>query len=186
MYDCDSILQRLSQYLDGDLPQSELAALRQQAQVRPGCESLFEAMLWVHQTLDAAPFVAPSRDFSVSVTSELAWQQRRDKILLGGIILAAVLLALTPVLLLLWAGLAAFLEPGIVQNAISWMLGLVGDVVAYGVALVTLLNHAPRWALIPISTFFSLSLLLLALVIVLQKSPDLLFGPVEAPHHQHA
>jgi hypothetical protein len=186
MYDCDSILQRLSQYLDGDLPLSELSALRQQAQARPGCAPLFEAMLWVDETLDAAPMVTPSRDFSVSVTRELAWRQRRDRLLLGGVILAAVLMALTPILLLAWAGLAAFLEPGIIQNAIGWVLGLVGDVVAYGVALAALLNHAPRWALIPISTFLSLSLLLLALVIVMQKSPDLLFGPVEAPHQQHA
>lgn len=185
MYDCDAILQRLSQYLDGDLPESELTALRRQARGRPGCESLFEAMLRVHQTLDTAPFVAPPRDFSISVTRELAWRQRRDKLLLGGVILAAVLLALTPVLLLAWAGLAAFLEPGLLQNAISWTLELISEAAAYGVALMTLFSHAPRWVLVFISTFFSLSLLLLALAIVMQQSPDLIFGQVEA-HHQHA
>ena len=177
MYDCDSILQRLSHYLDGDLSETELVTLRRQARTLPDCESVLDAMLWAHQALTAAPMVETARDFSVSVTRELAWRQRRDKIVLGSVLIMAVLTALAPLMLLVWAGLAAFLEPGILQAALGWLLDVVSDAAAFGVAVMNVVNHAPQWFFITISTFFSLSLLLLALVTVMQKAPDQIFSP---------
>jgi hypothetical protein len=176
---CDSLLQRLSQYLDGLLPDSELPILRQEAATQPGCLAMLDAMLWVHQSLETAPMAEAARDFSISVTKELAWRQRRDKILLGGILTLAALVAVAPLLLLVWAGLAAALEPGLMQNAIGWLVGQISDIAAYGVAILTLIRHLPQWAIVSISTFISLSFLLLALALVMQKAPEQLFAPSE-------
>jgi len=185
MYDCDPILQRLSQYLDGNLPETELAALRHKARALPGCEAMLDAMLWAHQALATAPMVETSRDFSVSVTRELAWRQRRDKIMLGGVLALAVLTMLAPLLLIAWAGLAALLEPGILQAALGWLLGAISEIAAFGVAVTTVVSHAPQWVFVAISTFFSLSLLLLALATVMQKAPEQLFSTAKA-HSQSA
>ncbi len=180
MYDCDSILQRLSHYLDSDPPATELMALRRQAQTLPGCESVLDAMLLAHQTLTAAPMVETTRDFSVSVTRELAWRQRRDKIVLGGVLILAALTALAPLMLLTWAGLAAILEPDVLQTALGWTLDVISGAAAFGVAVMNVVNHAPQWFFITISTFFSFSLLLLALIIVMQKAPEQLFSTARA------
>ncbi len=185
MNDCDAILQRLSQYLDNQLPETELSALRQEAAPRPECLAMLDAMLWVHRSLETAPMVETSRDFSVSVTHELIWRQRRDKILLGGILTLAVLIALTPLLLVVWGGLAAALEPGLIQNALSWAVSLISDAATYAVAALTLLRHMPQWAIVSISTFLSLSFLLLALTLVMQKAPEQLMASPEI-HRQTA
>ncbi len=179
MYDCDSLLERLSLCLDGQLPESELVTLRQQAAESPGCETMFEAMLWVHQTLDAAPFAAVPRDFALSVTRELARIHRRDKILLAGILFAGAVIMLAPLLIVLWAGIAALLEPGLWQNAISWGVGFLSDIAAYAVAGMSLFEHMPRWPIVFVSAFISLSLLVLALAIVMQKAPEQLFIEAE-------
>jgi len=114
----------------------------------------------------------------LSVTQELTWRQRRDKLLLGGILTLAVIIALSPLLLMMWGGLAAALEPGLIQSAISWTVSLISDMAAYGVAALTLFRHMPQWAVVSISTFLSLSFLLLALALVMQKAPEqLMFSP---------
>lgn len=172
MNDCDAILQRLSQYLDGHLLETELNALRRDTAPSPECSSMLDAMLWVHRSLEAAPMVTPPRDFSVSVTQELLWRQRRDKILLGSILTLAVLIALAPLLLMVWGGLAAALEPGLFQNALSWTVSVISDIAAYGIAGLTLFRHMPQWALVSISTFLSLSFLLLALALAMKKAPE--------------
>jgi predicted anti-sigma-YlaC factor YlaD len=177
MYDCNALLQRLSRYLDGDLPEKELANLQRQAQAQPECESLFNAMLWVHKTFESAPMLEPSRDLSTSVTRELAWRQRRDKFALAGILALAVLTVLAPIFLLLWAGLTAFLEPTIIVRVLSWITTAVGTLATMGVGLFALFRHLPSWTLILFSTFISLSFLLSALAIVMQQSPELLFTP---------
>ena len=186
MNDCTSILQRLSQYLDGALPETTLADLQRQVQARPECKSMFDAMLWVHESLEAAPMLEPSRDFSVSVAKELAWRQRRDKVVLAGVLALATLTMIAPLLALIWAGLVAWLEPGIFAAAISWLIEMIGNAATYSVALFALIQHLPQWAIISFSTFVSLSFLLLALAIAMQKSPELLFASSSSPHKQTA
>jgi len=177
MHNCDSILQRFSDYLDGQLPETALTRLRQDAAALPDCLAALDAMLWVHQTLKSEPMAESARDFSRSVTRELAWRQRRDKLFLGGLLFLIALTMLAPLLFLLWAGLAAVLEPGLIQAAISGVISFISTTATYGVAIISVMQHMPQWALVAFSTFFSLSFLLLALAMALKKAPEQLFSP---------
>jgi hypothetical protein len=179
MYDCDSILNQLSDYLDGQAPDTDVNALRQQARSDRNCLSAFEAMLHVHALFSAAPVAASTRDFSVSVTRELMWRQRRDMALLGGILLMGVLTLIAPLLILIWVGVATMVQPGLWQSVVSWAVNGIGQLASYGVALMNLLQHTPDWAIISFSTFVSLSFLLLALAAVMQKAPEQLFTSAE-------
>ncbi len=172
MIDCDVILQRLSQYLDGESCDDKLNALRQEAAPRPDCLAMLDAMLWVHRSLAIAPMAETRRDFSVTVTQELARRQRRDKILLGGILTLGALIALAPLLLVAWGGLAAMLQPGLLQHGVSWAVDMISNAAAYGIAALAVIRRLPQWALVSISTFLSLSFLLLALALVMQKAPE--------------
>ena len=184
MYDCNELLQRLSQYLDGDLPAEELAVLQLQAQEQPECQSMFEAMMWVHRSLEAAPMVEPSRDFAVSVTRELAWRQRRDKAILAAVLGLGILTIISPLLILLWAGAITMLEPDFLSSVISWGVSFIGNIATYGIAIISLFQHLPQWSIIIFSLAASISFLLLALTIVMQKSPELLFAPNPAQRQQ--
>jgi len=177
MHDCDAILQRFSDYLDGQLPETALTRLRHEAAALPDCLATLDAMLSVHQALKSAPMAESARDFSLSVTQELAWRQRRDKLFLGGVLFLVALTMLAPLLLVLWAGLAAVLEPGLIQTAISSAISFISAAATYGAAIIAVLQHMPQWAMIAFSTFFSLSFLLLALALAMKKAPEQLFSP---------
>ena len=179
MYDCDSILNQLSEYLDGYARETDLDALRQQARADRNCLTAFEAMLQVHALFSSAPVAASARDFSVAVTRELLWRQRRDKAVLGGILLVGVLTLLAPVLMMTWAGIAAVLQPNLLQGALSWGIDFISQIAAYGVAVLNVMQHMPAWMTISITTFISLSFLLLALAIVMQKAPEQLFSSAD-------
>jgi len=176
MESCNQILERLSLHLDGKLPDISLNQLRQQAAQQADCLPMFEAMLWVHQAMAAAPMLEPRRDFSVSVQRALAWQRRREKWALSGILLLAVVMTITPVLLLAGAGLAAAFDPSVLAEAIHWLVSGLSHIASVIVAAGNIFKHMPAWAVIPISTLFSISLLLLSIIIVMQKAPEQLLG----------
>ncbi len=179
MTNCDTLLQQLNDYLDGIAPATDVEALRQQARSDRHCLQAFEAMLQVHALFSAAPMATTARDFSVSVTRELLWRQRRDKAILAGILTAGILILLAPLLLIGWAGVATLLQPELLHGAISWMVSAVNQVAVYWTATMILLQHMPSWLILGASTFVSLSFLLLALMLVMQKAPEQLFTPAE-------
>ena len=183
MFDCDVILQQLNDYLDDTAPGADLDALRQQARYDRHCLQAFEAMLQVHALFSAAPMATTARDFSVSVARELLWRQRRDKAVLAGILAVAILTLMTPLLIIGWTGAVALLQPDLLQGALSWTIDAINQLALYGAATLTLIQHLPDWFIVSISTFVSLSFLLLALVLVMQKAPEQLFTPAEISQH---
>jgi hypothetical protein len=179
---CNQILERLSQHLDGQLPDTTPAQLRQEAAHLPGCAPMLDAMLWVHQSLAAAPMLDSTRDFAVSVTKALTWQRRRDKLILGGTLGLTALIALIPMLLLLGAGLIAVFEPGFLSGGIAWLVSAFSAFASLLMAAVNIFQHLPQWAVVPVGTLMALSVLLLSLIIVLQKAPEQLLGASSLSH----
>ncbi len=172
MSNCENILQQLSSFLDNPAPDDSLARLQQQAEQEPGCAELFQAMLLVHASLQAAPMLAPSRDLSLSVTQALAQQQRRDKALLAGVIFFTAVLALAPILMLAWAGITALLEPGLLTAVIGGVAGFISNIATWGAAALNLLHHAPLWVVTPASAIIAMAFLLLTLIMAIQKAPE--------------
>ncbi len=175
MHDCESLLEQLSDYLDGLLTEAQFQALQQRARQTP-CYPVFQAMLDVHTSLLAAPMIEPSHDLSHAVVAELDQRAWRERLVVAAVLGLGILAILTPLLLITWLGAALYLDPSLFPRLISWMGSGLGDLVAYGIAILTAWQHLPGWVLAPLFTFLSLSLLLISLAIASKKHPELVFA----------
>lgn len=179
---CDQLIQRLNQYLDGDLPPAELHKIRQEAEINPECTNILETMIWAHDAFAHASMVEPSLGFSQSVTQILKRQQRRDKIFLGGVLFVISVTMLAPVLLLLWTGVIVTFQPGIIHAAVSVTLSTLSTIATYVAASLSVISHIPQWSILTLSTLLSASLLLLALALAMTKDPHMLLLPNKHTH----
>lgn len=179
---CDSLIQRLNQYLDGNLPPEELRKIRQTAKNIPECTPLLETMIWAHEIFTHASMVEPSPRFSQSVIQTLKRQQRRDKIFLGIVLVVIAITVLAPVFLLLWTGVIVTFQPGVIHAALSAVLSALSIIAAFGVAFLSIVSHIPQWSIITLSTLLSVSFLLLALVLTMAKEPHMLLLPNKHSH----
>ncbi len=180
MQDCDRLLQQLSEYLDGRSDATDLAMLRRQAEASgKDCLAMFEAMLDAHALFSIAPMATSPRDFSQTVTAALHRQHRREMVAMASVLFLGVLTAFIPLALLLWAGVAFWLDPGILSPLIHGAVSLLSMTTTWIIAFVTAIQHLPTWAIMSLFTLFSLSFLLMALALANQRQPDLVF----APHH---
>ncbi len=160
MYDCDSILQALSVHLDGAEGASDLSELRARA-ARAHCLELFEAMLEVHQRFAAAAMAEPPRDLAPGITRTLVWQHRRHQGLALAVLFLGLATTLIPTVWVIWAGIALYLDPGLVGQGLELLL----QVVNLGTALLVALSTAahllsPIW----ITSFFTLVALVFLLM----------------------
>ncbi len=160
MYDCDSILQALSTYLDGAGSEHDLTVLRTRAD-QAHCLELFEAMLEVHQRFATAAMATPTRDLAPAITRTLVWQHRKQQGLALAVLFLGLAPVLVPVVLLIWAVVALYLDPALVGQG----LGLLLRTVHMGTVLLVALSTATR--LLPpiwITSFFTLVALVFLLV----------------------
>ncbi len=179
MKDCDRLLQQLSNYLDGHSDGIDLIALRRQAEADVDCLALFESMLEAHALFSAAPMVNSSRDVSQSVTTVLRRQQRRERLALLLVLSLGALTAFIPIALLIWAGMAFWIDPNIMSPMIHSVVAFLSQTTTLIIALLSAIQHLPPWAIMSLFTLFSLSFLLMALALANQRQPELFFSP----HH---
>ena len=174
---CDTLLQRLNNYLDGQLPVSELDMIRQEAGAQAHCQAMVDAMLRAHEHLFEAPMITAPANFAQSVSRAIVQRQRRDKLFLGGVLFIIGLTVLAPFFFLLWTGLIITFEPGIVHTALNWMISGINTLAAYFVAGFLLMKHLPQWSIVAISTIISVALLTLALTVAMTRTPEMIAAP---------
>jgi len=174
---CDALIHRLNQYLDGTSPPEELYQIRQEAEIHPDCATLLESMIWAHNTFTNAVMAEPPLDFSQSVVQILKRQQRRDNIFLGGVLTVIAVTVLAPIFFLLWTGMIVAFQPGIIHTALSIILSLLNTTATYVAVFLSIISHIPRWSYLTLATLLSVTLLLLALMLAMTKEPYMLLVP---------